>query len=151
MLQLASWTTDSQEKKGGKEGGKKEGRERKKEKGKDRERQKKTKERKQKPWLVTFANFSVATTPTMANSSYQNSVTECELGKRHDNWLYYNLYHLIIYFSFVGKSSQLYNYYCSYRKSIYLYRYAFWLFCGKKNCILFSGPVTQLAQLKQLP
>lgn len=96
VLQPASWTTDSQKRKRGREEGGKEGKGKKK---KERESKKnKTKHTKKKKALVKvkFANFCGVTAPTVVDSSHQDDVIECELGKRRDNWLYYYVYYCII-------------------------------------------------------
>ena len=95
VLQPASWTTDAQKRKGGREeGGRKE---KGKRKSKEKAKKKKKRTKKKKALVkVKFANFCGVTAPTMMDSSHQDDVIECELGKRHDNWLYYYVYYCVI-------------------------------------------------------
>ena len=82
----------------GREGERKEGgRKREKEKAKRKQKKKKKRTKKKKALVkVKFANFCGVTAPTMMDSSHQDDVIECELGKRHDNWLYYYVYYCVI-------------------------------------------------------
>ena len=104
VLQPASWTTDSQKRKGGREEGRKEGRK----EGKGRKRKERVpsppkKKHKRKALVkVKFANFCGVPAPIVANSSHQHDVIECELVKRHDNWLYYYVYYCFICCWFIG-------------------------------------------------
>lgn len=79
----------------GREGERKEGR---KEKGeRESPKKKKTHTKKRKALVkVKFATLCGVTAPTVADSSHQHDIIECELGKRHDNWLYYYMYYCVI-------------------------------------------------------